>query len=198
MKQSDNNLDGLIREFVDDAEAQRLAEEIRLGDALIARYASPAMRPEARAQLRKQVKNDLSSHRRRAHWTGWAGAAAAVAAAVALVVVLIGTAERPQTAIDGAPVAHHETAQSHEVEMPPPEPQAQPEPPRASLNLWDEGQYVQSNQAFWDIQMELDNIAAWIEAVGVMDNVFPDERTFNGETASQKENDVDLSDFWKG
>ena len=195
MHMNDNNLNDLLRRFVDETGADTMAEDIRRGDALLEQFPSPAMSAEAVDRLHRRLDRLRPVPRRRTSLWGWAGAAAAAAAA--MVLLSFGPADIPHSSVEPTPTAN---VQPSAPVQPAPESQMpdHSELPGFTLNLWDDTYHKAGDEAFAAITAELDNIAAWIEAVGWMEHPFSDERPFNGDTARQREKKVELTDFWKG
>ncbi len=194
MKMNDiHNLEDLLRRFVDESVAETMAEDIRRGDALLDGFPSPELSARAAAALRRRL-DTLRPQPRRTLGSIWAGIVAGAAAA-AMVVWGISLMHTPSVPTDRAPVAQ---VQTPAVQKPEPVVQDRSELPGFTLNLWEDTYPAESDAAFSEIKSELDNIAAWIETLGIMDTPFPDERLFNGETASQGETKIELTEFWKG
>ncbi len=192
MNKNAENLNALIRQFVDPADAEQIAHDIRCGDALLDSFASPAMCPESADRLRRRLRQHRLGRRRRRQAIGWASLAAAGAAA--MVLLFVGLGQTPQKPAESLPLVQQP------VEPPPVEsgPADLSDLPGVTLNLWEEASYVQDDQDVAAIKSELDDIATWIKRLGVMENTFPDERVINGETASQDDIKIDLTEFWKG
>ncbi|HDS83994.1 MAG TPA: hypothetical protein ENN97_02180 [Phycisphaerales bacterium] len=189
-----HNLEDLLRRFVDASVAETMAEDIRRGDALLDGFPSPELSAQAAAELRRRLDTLRPQSRRQTLGSIWAGIAAGAAAA-AMVVWGISFMQTPSAPTERAPVAQ---VQRPAVQEPEPVVQDRSELPGFTLNLWEDTYPAESDAAFSEIKSELDNIAAWIETLGIMDTAFPDERLFNGETASQSETKIELTDFWKG
>ncbi len=79
MKDNNQNLEHLLRQFVDNAEAEHMADDIRQADRLFDNYQAPSVQPETIAavqlNVRRQLKHTRHMHRRRQ----WIGIAAVVA-----------------------------------------------------------------------------------------------------------------------
>ena len=194
MSKKIENLDELIRRFVDDAEAETMAREIRRGDAMLDTFDSPEMCPEAADRIRRRLRQHRLRRHRRRQAIGWAGLATAGAAA--MVLLFVGLGQRPQKPVESLPLVQH-PVEPPPVEQPEMRPVDLHELPGVTLNLWEDVPYVE-DQDFTAIKTELDDIATWIKRLGIMDNTLPDKPVINGETASQEDFKIDLTEFWKG
>ena len=79
MKDNHKNLEHLLRQFVDNAEAAHMADDIRRADRLFDTYQVPSVKPETIAtvqfNVRRQLEHTRQVHRRRQ----WMSVAAVVA-----------------------------------------------------------------------------------------------------------------------
>jgi hypothetical protein len=177
MKKSTDNLNELLRRFVEDSAADSMAEEIRRGDAMLDLYPAPALGSDAAARIRSRLKAAQTYHRHRAI-LGWS----TVAAAAVIGVAVFWTGLNRSVPSESKPIAQ---LQLRSV------PQFRP-------SLWDETLSSESDQTFAAINTELDNIAETIEAVRFKEisnsqDCFSDDRD-----AERMENKTNTTDFWQG
>lgn len=190
MKKGTDNLNELLRRFVENSAADSMAEEIRQGDAMLDRYPAPALSPQASARLRSRLKAAYTRRHRRSLFLGWATVAAA---AVAVVVFLFGGSEiAPPVQMDSKPVAQVVSAGSM------PAPAASRNLPGYLANLWDDASRTESDQSFVALKTELDNIAAMIEAVSFKKNDASQDCLSTGEEVERMDTQINTTDFWQG
>ncbi|NLK41344.1 MAG: hypothetical protein GX298_04765 [Planctomycetes bacterium] len=192
-----DNLSELLRRFFEVDIAETMAEDIRQADAVMDNLPSPVLSAEATARVRHRLYRlgQSPSARGRLIHSVLAGIAAGAAAA-AMVLWAIAETQKHGPSTLQMPMAHHPT---HPVENA--AESAVPdrsELPGFTLTLWDDVPPVEEDGAFAEIKSELDNIARWIEAVGIMENSFPNERVLTGETASKTDEKNKLTAFWEG
>ena len=149
----------------------------------------PELSPDAAARIRFRLGSVRAGHRR-LRFFGWATVAAA---AVALIVVLFGGSESL------SPV---QTESRSLARVEPSSPVSAPAAPRNLpgylANLWDDTSRTESDESFVALKIELDNIAAMIEAVSFKKNDVSQDCVSDGEETEWMENKINTTDFWQG
>jgi len=194
MKNSIDNLNALLRQFVEDASADSMADDIRRGDDLLDRYPAPALSPKARARIRFRLETAQAGRRRTAMF-GWA---TAVAAAVAVIVFLLGGTESfPPAQPESSSVAR--VIQSPiSASAPMPAPAASGALPGAMAALWDDSWRLEIDASLAALKTEMDTIAAMIEAVSFKKRDASQDCFSTNQENERADNFINITDFWQG
>ena len=100
MIENNNNLENLLRQFVEDKQAQQMKGDIQQADGLFDRYAAPSVEPGAIVRIQNRVRHQLTLSHRRHFYRQMIGAAAVIA------IFLIGFLtlnSSPDTAVQTSP-----------------------------------------------------------------------------------------------